>query len=873
MATAADTSNSQAPQSALVKTASAMFVGLAWGAVMLFVFSFWMGSKYGVRYEGGRPIIIYIFFIAGIAAAALAIWQAFTLWIQKETPEQKSASLEKQRRIFSYVFLAAGFGLIVLAFVLGIDKKTGDNYGFKLENFAEAFGALLFGLIALCSGYILQQPQTSNASPIQFLLDKVPVMKLGLVIIGVASLVTFGYLFSVHGPWAAEAQRTELTAYFPEYASLLFMCVLCLGCVLWLNTGQFDEFGIRLFVLIFGGSSGVILFFETLGRAYLWRQDIFLGGTAAWQGDNAWHFWLCAYLMFISLVLMFASFNLARADIRKHVALRRVMYGYDTVVQGLLLIGVMAILNVVIYALVPFSFDWTQSRGAYALAEASKNLIAKLPKETNIIVLLPQGHPVYKDTRNLMDNCEAIGNKLKVQYFSPDANPIEYETLARNFPVIEPEVGGGRGVLIVYGPLPGATAKDHDTPHSFVEWRKLIDNQPRRQRDEKPKYSYKGESEILKELKFLVDAKKKRKIYVLQGNGEPSIKISTDVPRIEFSAGFDKLGLGFLVERLNLDNYEVVGLSFGVENPLAKSPADILFAKEGADKKKMVPTDCDTLIVAGVSKELSTEIQDAIERYMDRNGKMLVFVDVIVDEKYTVLKNSGLEGLLKRYGVEVNANEFLLRVPDLRNLDPTSFLAAPPAKTEHTLASKFIRNRILMRRSARVVRPAEMPGRYKAETVLQVDVPPLGVAGQIVAEKDVSVLRDPFGYMVGLSEEPVKLFPKASREPVSVAVAVKDVAVKDTDADKPRMVVFGDTDFITNVEFARSPTATTNYNFLVSAIEWMAEREGIGAQPKDHKIYQLPEDVNFSRMVFLPAWLMMLTLTVTGVSFWVVRRR
>jgi hypothetical protein len=867
MATAGDTNNPQAPQSALFATAAAVFVGVAWGAVMLFVFSFWMGSKYGVRYEGGRPIIIYTFFIAGVAAAALAIWQAFTLWIQKVTPEQKSATLEKQRRIFSYVFLAAGLGLIILAFVLGIDKKTGDNYGFKLENFAEAFGALLFGLIALCSGYALQQPLTSNASPIQFLLDKVPVMKLGLIIIGVLSLVTFGYLFSVNGPWAAEAQRTEFTAYFPEYASLVFMSVLCLGCVLWLNTGQFDEFGIRLFVLIFGGSTGVILFFETLGRAYLWRQDIFLGGTAAWQGDNAWHFWLCAYLMFVSLVLMFASFNLARADIRKHVALRRVMYGYDTVVQGLLLIGVLAILNVVIYALVPFSFDWTQSRGAYALAEASKNLIAKLPKETNIIVLLPQGHPVYKDTRNLMDNCEAIGNKLKVQYLSPDANPIEYETLARTFPVIEPDVGERRGVLIVYGPLPGATAKEHNTPHTFVEWRKLIDNQRPRTRDEKPKYSYKGESEILKELKFLVDAKKKRKIYALQGNGEPDIKNPTDVQRIDFSSGFDKVGLGYLVEKLNLDNYEVLGLNFGVENPKAKTPPDIVFAKEGADKKKNVPTDCDTLIVAG-SKDLSTEIHDAIERYMDRNGKMLVFLDVVVDEKYTALKNSGLESLLKRYGVEVSPNEFLLRVPDLRILDATTFLAAPPGKTEHPLASRFIRNRIIMRRSARIVRPAEMPGRYKAETVLQLDPPSGGIAGQLVQEKDVSVLKDPFAYMIGLAEEPVRLFGKVSEKPVSVAVAVKDA-----DADKPRMVVFGDTDFITNVDLARSQTATTNYNFFVSAIEWMAEREGIGAQPKDHKVYQLDEGVNFTRMVFLPAWLMMLTLTVTGVSLWVVRRR
>ena len=62
------------------------------------------------------------------------------------------------------------------------------------------------------------------------------------------------------------------------------------------------------------------------------------------------------------------------------------MYGYDAIVQAMLLIGILTILNIVIYALAPFSFDWTQSRGAYALADSSKNLIAKLPKELSPIL-------------------------------------------------------------------------------------------------------------------------------------------------------------------------------------------------------------------------------------------------------------------------------------------------------------------------------------------------------------------------------------------------------------------------------------------------------------------------------------------------------
>lgn len=864
MASAADTKISQAPQSALFTTANAIFVGLAWGAVMLFVFGFWMRSKY----EGGRPILTYIFLFAGVAAAALALWQAFTLWIQKETPEQKSAFLEKQRRIFSYVFLAAGLGLIVLAFVLGIDKKTGDTYGFKLENFAESFGTLLFGLIALCGGYVLQQPMTSNASPIQFLVVKIPIIKMILIVLGVASLGTLGFIFY--------KQRSEFAAFFPELAALLFMSMLCLGCLLWLNTGQFDEFGVRLFVLVFGGAAGLILFLMIVGRAYLWRQDIFLGGSTAWQGENAYRFWLCAYVLFAALVLMFVSFNLARADIRTHVALRRVMYGYDALVQGMLLVGILAILNIVIYALVPFSFDWTRSRGAYAVAESTKNLIAGLKQETHIIVLLPQGSPVYKDLRNLTENLQAISTRLKVQYLSPDLNQREYTDLVKIFPTIYPEVNlagqaAGRGVLLVYGAIP---KEEKDAPpHSFVPERKLFEvDQRAMQRGEKVKYFFKGELEIVKDLKLLVDAKKKRKLYILQGNDEPDINTEGGIAeRIELRRGFANIGLGLLVDRLNSENYEVYGLNFNMENPLQKNPPPkIVFAKEtGADKKKSVPDDCDTLIVAGVSRPLAENTLAAIERYMERGGKMLVYLDVIADDTWSSLINTGMETLLRRYGVEVT-NDFPLRIPLSPNDDPEVLFAKAPTSSEHPLASRFAGKTIIMKHMARIVRPTDQPGRFKAETVLQLDTQ---LRGQVLLiEKDVSALKDSFEFIEALKRNPeVKLFPKIAKDPVSVAVAVSE---GEGDAKRPRLIVFGDTEFITNLEIARSKTKQTNYAFTVSAIEWMAERESIGALPPgEHPLFTLDPGVDYWRMILLPAWLMLLTLIGLGIGIWLVRRR
>src|SRR5262249_21771434 len=151
----------------------------------------------------------------------------------------------------SHVLLGGGIGLILMAFVLGFESK-GGSYNFNKENFAETFGALLLGLISLGFGYYLQQAQEMQGSPVQFLVGKVHALKLINAIIGFGSLIGFGYLLYTH--------RTDFLVYFPELLALFCMSVLCLGCVLWLNAGEFDEFGIRLLILVFGGATGVILF-------------------------------------------------------------------------------------------------------------------------------------------------------------------------------------------------------------------------------------------------------------------------------------------------------------------------------------------------------------------------------------------------------------------------------------------------------------------------------------------------------------------------------------------------------------------------------------------------------------------------------------
>jgi hypothetical protein len=408
--------------------------------------------------------------------------------------------------------------------------------------------------------------------------------------------------------------------------------------------------------------------------------------------------------------------------------------------------------------------------------------------------------------------------------------------------------------------------------HAFVDEGKLTTFEPARRPGEKPKYVFKGEAEILKELKFLVDKQKKRKIYVLQGNGEVTINDDTPFYRRDFTTELGGIGIGMLVDRLTRDNYDVVGLSFEPELPAEKSK-NIVHLKEGADKKKDVPEDCDTLIVAGVAKKLDTKILDAIERYMQRGGpdknggKMLVFLDVFVDPEANKLKNSGIEDLLKNYGVEVT-NEFALQVPVGQAGDPRSLVATTPRASEHALAKQFSGRSIVMKRSARVLRPSEMPqGRYKAETVLEHPYPSSERRFAIV-EKDVRILKNPVGFLQDLNKKD-KLGDAIEKKPIPLAVAVSEME------GTPRLVVFGDTEFITNAELYASSTRDHNYDFTASAIEWMAGRDFIGPRPRESEAFRVDPDTKdrFWRMVLLPGWFMFLGFISLGISIWVVRRR
>src|SRR5947207_2740629 len=121
MATSTEPQHPSAAANELAANSQFVFVGLVWGTVMRGTRGFWQRAKYGVA----GVFWANVFLFAAACAAVLALWQAFALWIKKESADQKTAALLQQRRILSMIFMAAGLGLIVMAFILGIGKKPG----------------------------------------------------------------------------------------------------------------------------------------------------------------------------------------------------------------------------------------------------------------------------------------------------------------------------------------------------------------------------------------------------------------------------------------------------------------------------------------------------------------------------------------------------------------------------------------------------------------------------------------------------------------------------------------------------------------------------------------------------------------------------
>src|SRR5207302_8516723 len=117
--------------------------------------------------------------------------------------------------------------------------------------------------------------------------------------------------------------------------------------------------------------------------------------------------------------------------------------------------------------------------------------------------------------KNFFENCQYQSTKVAVEYISPDKDFEKYENLVKRFPDSLTGRQGrfgpvDRGILIVYGDLPGDASKK--APHAFLAVSRLVEQQSARTKEDGVKGTliFKGAPEVRKELSFFAQDRKKR---------------------------------------------------------------------------------------------------------------------------------------------------------------------------------------------------------------------------------------------------------------------------------------------------------------------------------------------------------------------------
>jgi hypothetical protein len=576
----------------------------------------------------------------------------------------------------------------------------------------------------------------------------------------------------------------------------------------------------------------------------------FTTGMEEWR-KNWWQIALCFATVFGGLGTMFAALNLARGEERTNPSLRRLIYGYNAVLTGLLLLAILGVVNLLAYVpFKPFSYfnqtyDWTEAN-LYTLHPDSKAFLQKLEKPVKVFVILPEEFFVTREVHTLMDNVKAATNKVEVEYLSPDLNWATVEGLMKKYDMPERE-----GLLLLYGTEP-------DVASEFIKIDELTNRQFNMGADEKAHVEFKGENALIGKLSYLTEGKSKPKVYVTQGNGELELN-NLDTSKID-------VGMGLLRDRLARTNYDIQELKLDATT----------------DK---VPDDAGIVVVARPTKPLPPAAVAALEKYMQggaeakKKGKMIVLLDVVRSLDGGMLQ-TGLEPLLAQYGVQPG-NE---RIGCLQMRDPTVVPAVANPRANTPLATKYEGNLIPFR-TARPVRPAatnpQAGSPYTVETILQAPTN-FGVWLESNMEADMAARAAALRKM--MATDVAELRKQLSPEDVPLVVAVSEAGPPPPPtgdpheglkprAQEPRLVVFGDTSWISN----REMTSPELFDLFTGSLAWLRGRTDVGAlaEPKDRKAFLIKKDKDevYWRLFFIPAGLITLGIVGLGAGVWVVRRR
>ena len=330
--------------------------------------------------------------------------------------------------------------------------------------------------------------------------------------------------------------------------------------------------------------------------------------------------------------------------------------------------------------------------------------------------------------------------------------------------------------------------------------------------------AFKGEEQFTSAILSLVSPDVP-KVYFVTGHGEAAT----------VAAGASDRGLRILEEALKRENMETADTT--------------LLSGE-------VPEDADVLAIVGPTRAFTEAEIDAIGAYLDGGGRLLVALDPLIEPAGT-MRPTRLEAMLGERGIAVHDDLVVdpsRRLPfyDLSAVYLEDFPAHPITKGLEGFAVLFTVSRSLV---------AEGDG---AEVLVQTSDEGWG-------ETNLGML---------LRGEPVALDDADNPGPAAVGVAVDNIAAATAAEGEEettfRLVVFGDSDFLTDLDISNAGNAVLAAN----AFNWLAEREDlVGIPPRDvEQVSLFLSQQQMRNLLLLVLVVMPGAVIVAGILVWRRRR-
>ncbi|MCS7015219.1 MAG: Gldg family protein [Gemmatales bacterium] len=614
---------------------------------------------------------------------------------------------------------------------------------------------------------------------------------------------------------------------------------------------------------------------EVLGN---WFQQL-SKGLPAWR---EWATWRPIVFTLGGLFAMMLAFLGLVGEERDNPNLRRLIYGYNTFLSAVLLLGILVVINVMAFAYGTRPFDWS-STGIFTVHERMQRLIRQLPHPVDVYVLLDPRDDLYTEMRDYLEVCRTYNrDKFRVHY--PFFGQVQ-ETLGLLYKRYRVSADQS-GVLVVYDP----NGRD---AYQFLR-RDDLRSESRLGREPTV---FKGEVALASAIVTLMQGPQKPIIYFTSGAGE--MTPTHNNPERNLRRLQDRLEQqGYQVKVVNLVERDAFGgLSSSilqalmeadvwiVADPLSAPPGylDVLKTYMGQPSPQGLPQVLAALhsSLSGGYALLNTATLDwfLVRQALRGKGRLVVFTGV-------ELGNDGapvafpLADFLKEFGVQTG-KDLLLSLARRGGVITAGEVLRPVVRispqADKQLVAGLARPQLESAISLPLARSVESTpaGDYVVHSLLETLFPVYPLTEPLTD-------NDPLIHLLELVKRDPNAFQQRIRKPPHpVAVTVRERSERVprdpfhagvAGEGAPRLVVFGssylalaaDDDFV--------------FNLVASSVAWLRQRTElveVGIPPRERKTFQPgPNFEQYGLTSYVLQGLLVFGLIIfSGVGVYLVRRR